>query len=291
MSEYLDGITLGSGISWKDGKKIAVMITFDFDGPLLRESRAVSKGKHIGFADHSRGMYGIDEGIYRCLNLLKEKEIHTTFFIPGKMIEDYPEIARDIHKAGHEISYHGYNHESVRGIDKETEIDYMDKAEALIKSITGKGPKGHRGPESIIHPFTYELMAERDYIYSSSMKDCDYGYVVEAKGKKMVELPTDIITDDFTYFYFTFSDPANRSMYTNREVISIWKNEFDALAEEGDKIFVLKLHPQLIGRLSRLNALGDFIDYMKDNGAWIASCQQVAEYILSYEEGTENNEI
>ena len=50
-------------------------------------------------------------------------------------------------------------------------------------------------------------------------------------------------------------------MYTNREVIGNWKDEFDALAEEGNKIFILKLHPQMIGRASRIAALGEFIAY------------------------------
>ena len=68
---------------------------------------------------------------------------------------------------------------------------------------------GHRGPESIIHPFTPELLAQRGYLYSSSMKDCDWAYLWEKDGQvlPLVELPCDITMDDFTYFYFTFSDP------------------------------------------------------------------------------------
>ncbi|MEI3167915.1 MAG: hypothetical protein V8S58_08180 [Lachnospiraceae bacterium] len=127
--------------------------------------------------------------------------------------------------------------------------------------ITGKKPVGHRGPESIIHPFTPQLLPEREYLYSSSMKDCDWPYLWEKDGQTLplVELPCDITMDDFTYYYFTFSDPAVRAMYTNREVFRNWKQEFDALAEEGNKLFILKLHPQMIGRASRIGMVGELV--------------------------------
>ena len=40
------------------------------------------------------------------------------------------------------------------------------------------------------------------------------------------------------------------------------------------------LHPQFIGRASRLNALSDLIAYMKDNGAWFATNADTARHVL-----------
>lgn len=282
-----DGRTSGPELSWPDHKRIAVMLTFDFDAEYLRMSRAKSKGTSIGFTDFSRGQYGPHEGLARCLDMLDAFGVKGTFFVPGIVAEQYRDCVLQIHKRGHELAYHGYMHESERGISKEEEIRRMEKSEAILASITGKRPVGHRGPESIIHPFTPELLAERGYLYSSSMKDCDWAYLWHRQDSEgtmsplpLVELPCDITMDDFTYYYFTFSDPAVRSMYTNREVIGNWKDEFDGLAEEGNKIFVLKLHPQMIGRASRIAALGKFIGYMQRHGAWIATCEEVARYVL-----------
>ena len=42
--------------------------------------------------------------------------------------------------------------------------------------------------------------------------------------------------------------------YPNDYVYGIWKDYFDELASEGDKVMVLKLHPQLIGRSGRTDA-------------------------------------
>lgn len=45
---------------------------------------------------------------------------------------------------------------------------------------------------------------------------------------------------------------------------------------------MLKLHPQLIGRSSRVRMLERFIAYMKANGAWLASCEDVARYVKEF---------
>lgn len=276
-----DGKTNGPAFSWPDGKRIAVMVTFDYDAEFLRISRAKSKGTSIGFTDFSRGQYGPHEGLARCLDMLDTMNIKSTFFVPGAVIETYRDTVEEIHRHGHELACHGYRHESDPELSRDEMIKILDKSEALLAEITGKKPVGHRAPESVLQDFIPELLAERGYLYSSSMKDCDWAYLWEKDQKELplVELPNDITMDDFTYYYFTFSDPAVRCMYPNREVFGNWKQEFDGLALEGNKIFILKLHPQMIGRASRIGMVGEFIAYMQNHGAWITTCEDVARYV------------
>lgn len=276
-----DGKTNGPAFSWPDGKRIAVMVTFDYDAEFLRMSRAKSKGTSIGFTDFSRGQYGPHEGLARCLDMLDTMNIKSTFFVPGAVIETYRDTVEEIHRRGHELACHGYQHESSPELTREKMEEILDKSESLLFDITGKKPAGHRAPESVLQDFMPELLAKRGYLYSSSMKDCDWAYLWEKDGKELplVELPNDITMDDFTYYYFTFSDPAVRCMYPNRKVLGNWKQEFDGLALEGNKIFILKLHPQMIGRASRIGMVGEFIAYMQNHGAWITTCEDVARYV------------
>lgn len=276
-----DGKTNGPAFFWPDGKRIAVMVTFDYDAEFLRISRAKSKGTTIGFTDFSRGQYGPHEGLARCLDMLDTMNIKSTFFVPGAVIETYRDTVEEIHRRGHELACHGYQHESDPELSRDEMIKILDKSEALLAEITGKKPVGHRAPESVLQDFMPELLTERGYLYSSSMKDCDWAYLWEKDQKELplVELPNDITMDDFTYYYFTFSDPAVRCMYPNREVFGNWKQEFDGLALEGNKIFILKLHPQMIGRASRIGMVGEFIAYMQNHGAWITTCEDVARYV------------
>lgn len=275
-------LKLGDGIKWPDHSKIAVMITFDFDAEYLRISRN-DKGA-VNFADISRGLYGPREGLDRCLRVLKEENIKSTFFIPGAIAERYPEKVEQIVKDGHEIGYHGYEHESDIGYPLEKEIANMEKSERILEGIYGKKIVGHRGCNNIIHPYTMSLIRSRGYKYSSVMKDRDWAYLYPAKEKEapLVELPTEHTLDDTTYFYFTYSTPVNKSNYPAEYVCGIWKDYFNELLREEDKIMVLKLHPQMIGRAAMLK---NFIRYMKENNAWITTCEEVADYVVANTKG------
>ena len=275
------GINGGEGIVWPNGKRIAVMVTFDFDAESLQMARF--KGKELYFADRSRGEYGPNEGLRRCLNVLDKHNIKATFFVPGYVMEHYADDIREIDRKGHEIGYHGYEHETVLGLPYEAEAANMEKSEALMMALTGKRFVGHRAPGSVMQKYTVDLIAQRGYLYSSSMKTCDWAYCYQRNGKKLplVELPTDYCFDDYTYYFYTLCEPYHRSLYNNRYVREIWQDEFDGLAAEGDKIMVLKLHPQLIGRASRTQFLDQFITYMQDHGAWITTCKEVAQYVLA----------
>lgn len=269
----------GDGMVWPNGKRIAVMVTFDFDAELLRKS-VIGKRK-IGFSDTSRGQYGPDEGLKRCLDMLARQNLHTTFFVPGRIAEVYPDKVKAIADAGHELAYHGYLHEAAVDMPAAEEEANMAKSEALLEAISGKKVVGYRGPLDLLPNCALELMAKRDYVYGSTLKDCDWAYIHE--NYPIVELPTEPTLDDFSWFYFSYADEATITCsYPVDYVYDVWKDNFDELANEGDKVFVLKLHPQLIGRSSRVRMLERFIAYMKANGAWFATCVEVAEYVKAF---------
>lgn len=269
----------GNDIKWPQGKRIAVMVTFDFDAELLRQS-VIGKSK-IGFSDYSRGQYGPDEGLARCLAVLERQQLQTTFFVPGRIAEIYPAHVQKIVAAGHELAYHGYLHEATVDMSSAEENDNMAKSEAVLEKISGEKVVGYRGPLDLLPNCALDLMAKRGYLYCSTLKDCDWAYIHNEY--PIVELPTEPTLDDFSYFYFSYADEATITCsYPVDYVYEIWKDNFDELANEGDKIMVLKLHPQLIGRSSRVRMLERFIAYMKANGAWITSCKNVAEYVQNF---------
>ena len=66
-------------------------------------------------ASPCRGCCGCSTGV----------KLRTTFFVPGWVAETWPDVARSVRDAGHEIGHHGYLHESVRGKDEATEEGYL----------------------------------------------------------------------------------------------------------------------------------------------------------------------
>ena len=273
----------GDGIVWPENKRIAVMLTFDFDAEFLRY--ALIGEAATGFSDFSRGQYGPHEGLARCLAMLRRQQLQTTFFVPGCVAERYPDEVRQIVADGHELGYHGYRHETTVGIPYAEEEANMAKSEAILAKLYPRKLVGHRGPLDVLQPCALELMQKRGYLYSSAMKDCDWPYLHEAEAgqEPVVELPTEPSFDDFSFFYFSYAD--NRTItcsYPAAYVYDIWKDNFDELANENDKIMCLKLHPQLIGRSSRIRMLERFLAYVRANGAWVASCEEVARYVKKF---------
>lgn len=268
----------GGGIRWPAGKRIAVMVTFDFDAELLRQS--VIGSRNIGFSDTSRGQYGVDTGLPRILAMLRRQQLRTTFFVPGKIMEMYPEAAKSIVADGHELACHGYDHDNTVGIPEEQEMGNLERSEMLLQAFTGRKPAGYRGPLDVLQEYSTDFLAQRGYLYDSTLKDCDWPYLLPGG---LVELPVDVTQDDFSYFYFSYADNADiNCSYLPDDVREMWQDAYDELASEGDKVFVLKLHPQLMGRYSRLRMLEQFILYMRQSGAWLATCADVAAYVKQW---------
>lgn len=266
-------------IKWPNNKRIAVMLAFDLDAETMWTTRGDGNADHI--TNLSRGTYGPKQGMPRLLNLLETYHIKATFFVPGVIAEKYPQVVRDIARNGHEIGFHGYLHEEFTTTTYEEEHATMLRCEQIIYELTGQKIVGHRAPGGVIHDYSLRLFLEHGYIYSSNWRHCDGPFLHQINGKlvPLVELPKDSIFDDTAYDFYTDSAPERYELKSPREMLEIWKDEFNALAEEGRMInFVL--HPQFIGRASRVNMLGELIGYMLARGAWITTNQEVAEYIL-----------
>ena len=94
-----------------------------------------------------------------------------------------------------------------------------------------------------------------------------------------MELPKDSIFDDTAYDFYTDAAPERYGLKSPDEMFEIWKEEFDSLAVEGRMInFVL--HPQFVGRASRVQMLSRLIGYMKSHGAWLDTNRAVASWVL-----------
>jgi len=68
---------------------------------------------------------------------------------------------------------------------------------------------------------------------------------------------------------------------TNSHIFTVWSDEFRAIHEAGG-LFNLIMHPQVIGRPSRLVLLRDFIRFAQGfPGVWFCTCRQAADAFLS----------
>ena len=92
-----------------------VCLTFDFDAMSGFISRGMKTPTPI-----SRGEFGV-VGVARVLELLARRGIDATWFIPGVVIETYPEVCARIAEAGHEIGHHGWTHVPLADLSRDHE--------------------------------------------------------------------------------------------------------------------------------------------------------------------------
>ncbi len=264
--------------NWPNRKRIALCLSFDIDAETLWLTRNDINARHL--VHLSRGLYATKQALPRILKMLDEEQLKATFFTTAYTAEIHPEIIKYIAEQGHEIGYHGYMHEVKDTYDEENAL--MDKVDNIIRNLTGKRSVGVRMPDGIIHDFHKQLWLDRGIIYSSNWRNNDGPFLLEIDGKEIpiVELPKDGIVDDTSYNMYTLQHPEHYYLRSGREMVQIWKDELDGLADEG-RMLNFVMHPQFIGRPGYLRALRDFIHYAKENGAWIATDEQVAKHVLA----------
>lgn len=71
------------------------------------------------------------------LKILDDANIKATFFLVGKMVEKYPKLLKEIHKKGHEIANHTYNHKNLKTLSTTEIISELSRTRLLIKDIIG----------------------------------------------------------------------------------------------------------------------------------------------------------
>lgn len=82
----------------------------------------------------------------KLLDLLKERNIKATFFVIGKNVEAYPEIAKRIVEEGHEIASHTWNHPALNKLSPAKVQQEVESTRLVIEKATGVRPRLIRPP-------------------------------------------------------------------------------------------------------------------------------------------------
>lgn len=261
---------------WPGGAKCALTLTFDFDAETNWLSRDPANAKRPGTL--SQGTYGARVGILNVLSLLREQSLKATFFVPGWVVDNRTQRVEAIVRDGHEIGHHGYWHRWVDPDYPEQELEEMEAGLNALRTQFGIVPAGYRSPAGETSSNLIRILAEKGFLYDSSLMDSvdPYYHCLENGSQGPVELPWHWSLDDAPFMLFAIMSP--RPIFTNEHVLSIWKAEFEAIRETGGLINLV-MHPQAIGRPSRMTMLRQFIDFTRSFGdVWYATCSEVADH-------------
>ena len=254
---------------WPNGAKVAACLSFDVDN----ESFTILRGD-TSPSTLSAGEYGAVRGLPRVLDALDRFDIPASFYIPAVSAMLHPRMIDEIRKRGrHEIGVHGWIHENLPELNDAAEEDrLLNQAIDYLTKATGKRPVGYRAPSWAFSQHTLSLIRKAGFLYDSSLMASDEPYELVSNGQAtgLVELPVEWILDDAPYFGRTGALPSPAAIF------EVYRDEFDRAYQEGT-MFMLTMHPHVVGHRSRIVHLEKLIAYMKTKpGVWFATAEDIA---------------
>jgi len=205
--------------------------------------------------------------------------VRASFFYPAVSALLHPQEIRAVAQEGHEIGVHSWIHEANTQLPPGVERELTLRAAETLERVSGQRPVGMRTASWDFSVDTLSIIREMGLLYDSSLMADDDAYELLDNGEPtgIVELPPEWIRDDAPYFNFVrFS--ALRPYTAPSAVEEIFRAEFDGAHEEGG-MFLLTMHPHIIGHRSRIAMLDRLVGHMKSRpGVWFATHAQVAAW-------------
>jgi peptidoglycan/xylan/chitin deacetylase (PgdA/CDA1 family) len=271
---------LPNGFRWPDGVRAAALFSFDLDAEAVMLADHPEVADYLDVIAHQR--YGPTVAVPRLLRMLDRRGLRTTFFVPGWVAETWPEVARSVRDAGHEIGHHGYLHESVRGVDPATEERYLVRGLEALDTVLSVRPIGYRAPSWDMNFGTPALLARHGFRYDSGLMDSDHPYRLGTSmapdAPSLVELPVHWSLDDWNRWNYVpgyAASPIRRPS----DVEADWAEELDAIVAVGG-LFSLTMHPFVSGRPSRAAAIERLIERAQAmDGVWVAAADELAAWV------------
>lgn len=103
----------------------------------------IEKAFHGGRA----GQYAkFDHYLGGILDQLDEQALNATFFVVGKMADDFPHVVKQIAERGHEIGCHSHCHTWLNKMSRDEALEDTRAAVSALEQCVGKKVKSYRAP-------------------------------------------------------------------------------------------------------------------------------------------------
>jgi peptidoglycan/xylan/chitin deacetylase (PgdA/CDA1 family) len=97
------------------------------------------------------------------LQILEASKAPAAFFLIGKNVERFPELARKVSEAGHDIGNHTYDHTKLHFKGSGFIRSSLRRSHEIIVQVTGRPPRFFRAPHGLRNPFVTAAARQRGY--------------------------------------------------------------------------------------------------------------------------------
>ena len=112
----------------------------------------------------------------KILEILARYNIPATFFMVGQNILNYPEAAKAVIYAGHEVGNHTFTHPHIARLNEQAIFEEIGRCEDALEELCEYRPHILRTPQGALTPSLEKCLLEDDYIlvlWSLDTRDWD----------------------------------------------------------------------------------------------------------------------
>jgi polysaccharide deacetylase family protein (PEP-CTERM system associated) len=184
------------------------------------------------------------------LTCLDRHGVRGTFFVLGWLAENRPEVVRAIAGAGHEIASHGFRHERVTSLTRDSFREDLHSSKRALEDLIGEAVLGYRAPSFSIIPgceWAFDVLIEEEYRYDSSLfpiRRRGYGYPSAPRPPHIIHRPSGVLAEFplATTRFFNYPIPAAGGGYLRQFPLAVIRRAFREATERSESA-TFYIHP------------------------------------------------
>src|SRR5262245_12218757 len=150
---------------------VSPQIVLSFD---VEEHWRIEAAHGLKISDAQKRYYAgrVEEPTRWLLDQLDRYDQRATFYVVGLLARDQPALVRAIHRAGHEVAAHGWDHRRVHAMTPDEFRTDVRQCVDVLQQITGERVAGYRAPTfSVMRQtaFALDVLVELGLRYDSSV--------------------------------------------------------------------------------------------------------------------------
>jgi allantoinase len=274
---------------WPDGARIAVQFVLNYeeggencilhDDPASEAFLSEIVGAQPFEGQRHMSMesiyeYGSRAGVWRILDLFRDRNIPLTMFAIAMAAQRNPAVIERALKDGHEIASHGLRWIDYRNMPEAEERAQLEQAVEILTGLCGEAPAGWYTGRTSANTRNI-VAAHGGFLYDADDYSDDLPFWSSQTDTPHLIVPYTLDTNDMR-----FATP--QGFNTAEQFERYLTDAFDVLYAEGEtapKMLSIGLHCRLVGRPARFAALRNFVDHvLKHDKVWVCRRVDIARH-------------
>ncbi|WP_210259901.1 polysaccharide deacetylase family protein [Martelella sp. HB161492] len=218
--------------------------------------------------------FGNRVGFRRLAKEMSKRNLRGSVSLSVSVCDHYPDIIRECNDLGWELFSHGiYNTRYFYGMTLEEQRQVVINSRETLAKV-GQRLDGWLTPAITPSIETQEILAQEGVRYTLDYFHDDQPMPLDLKSGKLITVPYSIEMNDVPFVVWNNATPD--------EIFLSLKAQFDRLYAEGaesGRVMCFALHPFVFGQPHRIDALAEFLDYVKSHDqVWYPTAREIADW-------------